>query len=71
VLEVIECARQVTKREIRIRIEAPRAGDATTLIADSARIRRVLGWKPAASDLRTIVQSAWNWRQQHPKGYST
>jgi UDP-glucose 4-epimerase len=70
VLEVIECARQVTNREIRTRIEAPRAGDAITLIADSSRIQSVLGWKPVASDLRTIVQSAWNWRQQHPKGYS-
>jgi UDP-glucose 4-epimerase len=71
VLEVIECARQVTKREIRTRIEAPRAGDAITLVADSSRIQSVLGWKPVASDLRTIVQSAWNWRQQHPKGYSS
>jgi UDP-glucose 4-epimerase len=70
VLEVIECARQVTNREIRTRIEAPRAGDAITLIADSSRIQSILGWKPMASDLRTIVQSAWNWRQQHPKGYS-
>ncbi len=71
VLEVIECARQVTKREIRTRIEAPRAGDAARLVADSSRIQSVLGWKPAVSDLRTIVQSAWTWRQPHPKGYST
>jgi UDP-glucose 4-epimerase len=70
VLEVIECARQVTNRVIRTRIEAPRAGDAITLIADSSRIQSVLGWRPVASDLRTIVQSAWNWRQRHPKGYS-
>jgi UDP-glucose 4-epimerase len=70
VLEVIECARQVTKREIRTRIEAPRAGDPARLVADSSRIQSVLSWKPGVSDLRTIVQSAWNWRQQHPKGYS-
>jgi UDP-glucose 4-epimerase len=69
VLEVIECARQVTNREIRTRIEAPRAGDAITLIADSSRIQSVLGWRPVTSDLPMIVQSAWNWRQQHPKGY--
>jgi UDP-glucose 4-epimerase len=70
VLEVIECARQVTKREIRTRIEAPRQGDPARLIADSSRIQAVLGWKPAMSDLRAIVQSAWTWRQSHPKGYS-
>lgn len=71
VLEVIECARQVTKREIRTRIEGPRAGDPARLVADSSRIQNVLGWKPVVSDLRTIVQSAWNWREQHPKGYSS
>lgn len=70
VLEVVECARQVTKREIRTRTESPRAGDPARLVADSTRIQTVLGWKPVASDLRTIVQSAWEWRQQHPDGYS-
>jgi UDP-glucose 4-epimerase len=69
VLEVIECARQVTQREIHARIEAPRAGDPARLVADSSRIKAVLGWKPVASDLRAIVQSAWTWRQRHPKGY--
>src|SRR6202050_4260347 len=69
VLEVIECARQVTKRDVHTRTEAPRAGDAITLVADSLRIQNVLGWKPVASDLHTIVQSAWNLRQLHPKGY--
>ena len=69
VLEVIECARQVTQREIRARIEAPRAGDPARLVADASRIQTILGWKPAVSDLREIVQSAWTWRQRHPKGY--
>jgi UDP-glucose 4-epimerase len=69
VLEVIECARQVTQREIRARIEAPRSGDPARLVADPSRIKTVLGWKPVASDLRAIVQSAWTWRQHHPKGY--
>jgi UDP-glucose 4-epimerase len=70
VLEVIQCARQVTKCEIRIRFDAPRAGDPARLVADSSRIQNVLGWKPAVSDLRNIVQSAWSWRQRHPRGYS-
>jgi UDP-glucose 4-epimerase len=69
VLEVIECARQVTQREIHARIEAPRAGDPARLVADSSRIQAVLGWNPVASHLRAIVQSAWTWRQRHPKGY--
>jgi UDP-glucose 4-epimerase len=71
VLEVIECARQVTQREIRLRIEAPRPGDPARLIADSSRIQTVLGWKPVVSDLHAIVRSAWEWRKHHPNGYSS
>jgi UDP-glucose 4-epimerase len=70
VLEVIECARQVTGREIRVRQDGARAGDPAHLVADSSRAQVVLGWKPQQSDLRSIIQSAWNWRQRHPHGYS-
>jgi UDP-glucose 4-epimerase len=69
VLEVVECARQVTQREIRARIEAPRLGDPARLVADASKIQSVLDWKPVVSDLRAIVQSAWKWRQLHPDGY--
>jgi UDP-glucose 4-epimerase len=69
VLEVIETARQLTGCEIRIRVEAARSGDPANLVADAAKIQKVLGWKPVASDLRSIIQSAWSWRQRHPRGY--
>jgi UDP-glucose 4-epimerase len=69
VLEVIETARRVTKREIRIRKEARRAGDPARLVADSAKARRVLGWKPAMSDLASIIGSAWDWKTRNPRGY--
>ena len=62
VLEVVECARQVTGRTIDARIEPPRAGDPSRLIADSSKARAVLGWEPVVSDLRSFVRSAWEWR---------
>jgi UDP-glucose 4-epimerase len=70
VLEVIETARKVTGRAIRIRVEAPRPGDPPRLVADAARAKTVLGWVPAASDLSSIIRSAWEWRLRHPRGYS-
>jgi UDP-glucose 4-epimerase len=70
VLEVVECARQVTSRPIPVVIEGPRAGDTVRLIADSSRARAVLGWQPRQSDLRSIIQTAWDWRLRHPKGYA-
>ena len=66
VLEVIDCVREVTGREIPVQIEAPRPGDPTRLIADPAKAKAVLGWEPAMSDLRSIVRSAWEWRVRLP-----
>ena len=70
VLEVIECARQVTGKPIEIRMEPPRHGDASRLIADAAKAKSILGWIPRQSDLPTILRSAWNWHLQHPQGYA-
>jgi UDP-glucose 4-epimerase len=69
VLQVIDCARQVTGRDIPVKIEPPRAGDPTRLIADPARAKSVLGWQPSTSDLESIMGTAWNWRLRHPQGY--
>jgi UDP-glucose 4-epimerase len=71
VLELIDCAREVTGREIPVKIEPPRPGDAARLIADPTRAKAVLGWSPKVSDLRSIVRSAWDWRLRHPLGYGT
>jgi UDP-glucose 4-epimerase len=70
VLEVIQCAREITGREIPIQLESPRAGDPAKLIADPTKAKIVLGWEPAVSDLRSIVHSAWKWRVRHPAGYN-
>lgn len=70
VLQVIECAREVTGREIALRIESPRAGDPARLIADPSKAKVILNWEPKVSDLRSIVHSAWDWRLRHPNGYA-
>lgn len=69
VLEVIETARRVTQKPIPIRVEPPRPGDPSQLIADSAKAQRVLGWRPAYTDLAAIIQSDWEWRTSNPRGY--
>jgi UDP-glucose 4-epimerase len=70
VLEVIETAGQVTGRNIPVKIAPPRAGDPPRLVADPAKAKKILGWNPSRSDLRTIIGSAWKWRGLHPRGYA-
>lgn len=70
VREVIDTARQVTGKEIPVRIGPRRAGDPAILIASSDKIKRELGWQPKFQDLRVIIESAWRWMLAHPNGYS-
>ncbi len=70
VLEVIECARQITGRPIATEIAPPRPGDPSRLVADASKAQEVLGWTSRRSDLATIVRSAWNWHLRHPNGYA-
>jgi UDP-glucose 4-epimerase len=69
VMEVIECARQITGKIIPVRVYAARAGDTGNSVADARRAEKVLGWKPRYSDLCTIIRTAWEWHVAHPQGY--
>ncbi len=61
--EVIETTRKVTKCSIPVQIGQRRAGDPARLVGDATLIRNELGWKPAFSDLISIVETAWNWHK--------
>ena len=61
VQEVIETARQVTKRDIPVKISERRGGDAARLVAESRRAQRDLGWQPKYADLAVIIAHAWQW----------
>lgn len=63
VLEVIEAAKRVTKRDFTVIKTERRPGDPARLIGSSEKARSVLGWNPSYSDLDTIVRHAWNWHE--------
>jgi UDP-glucose 4-epimerase len=69
VKEIIDVARKVTGHPIPAIVQKRRAGDPAVLIASSDKIKQQLGWKPKRDNLKTIIQTAWNWHQQHPNGY--
>ena len=71
VREVVEVARRVTGHPLPVIESARRAGDPAVLIASSEKIRGDLGWQPRFPDLKTIVESAWQWQRTHPDGYGS
>jgi UDP-glucose 4-epimerase len=64
VKEVIGMAKEVTKIDFQVVESDRREGDPATLVADSAKAQNTLGWKPEYADLKTIVESAWNWHKK-------
>jgi UDP-glucose 4-epimerase len=70
VREVLETSRRVTGRPIPAKTAPRRPGDPSTLVASGEKIRRMLGWSPRFSTMESIIQSAWDWKQRDPLGYT-
>ena len=64
VLEVIEAARRVTGKTIKMVQADRRPGDPPSLVADAGKARRVLGWQPARTEIEGIVRDAWNFERR-------
>jgi len=69
VREVIRVAEEVTGRKVPVKEGPRRPGDPPALVAAADKARRDLGWGPRYTDLRAIVETAWNWHRKHPDGY--
>jgi UDP-glucose 4-epimerase len=70
VLELIDAIEKTSALRIAVERHPPRAGDATTLVADPRRAAALLGWT-ARRDLTSIVDSAFQWHKRngfHPAG---
>lgn len=64
VKQVIDAAREVTGREIKVVELERRPGDPPALIGSSEKARTMIGWEPQYTDLREIISHAWNWHQK-------
>jgi UDP-glucose 4-epimerase len=69
VREVIAACEKITGKPIPVVEKPRRPGDPPPLIAASEKIKRELGWAPKFESIEKIVQSAWSWHLEHPKGY--
>lgn len=62
--EILDTVEKVSGKKLRLNISGRRPGDAETLIADPSRIEKELNFKPKFSDLKTIVETAWEWHKK-------
>ncbi|TVQ62732.1 MAG: UDP-glucose 4-epimerase GalE [Phycisphaerales bacterium] len=71
VREMIEATRRVTGHAIPTEDGPRREGDPPTLFADPSKIEREIGWRASITDLDEIIESAWRWFREHPRGYAS
>ena len=69
VKEVLDTVDEVVGTPLNRELAPRRAGDPPRLVADATRIREELGFKPQFTDLKDIVQTAWNWHKGHPHDF--
>jgi UDP-glucose-4-epimerase GalE len=67
VMEVIRAAEAVTGKTAPFEIAPRREGDPALLVASCDKLRRVLAWSPRFTDLREIVETAWNFERQRSR----
>ena len=62
VLELVQSFEQVSGIKIKYKIVERRPGDVDKAWASTAKIERILGWKPTKT-LDDMLASAWNWEK--------
>ncbi|HEX4165988.1 MAG TPA: UDP-glucose 4-epimerase GalE [Bryobacteraceae bacterium] len=67
VKEVLASAERVTGQKVPFTMGPRREGDPPSLVADSSKLQRTLGWKPTRADLDRIMADAWAFIQSQPK----
>ena len=61
VKEIIAAAEEVSGKKCPTEFTDRRAGDPPRLFANNTRAKEVLGWNPQYTDIRDIIQTAWQW----------
>jgi UDP-glucose 4-epimerase len=64
--EIIETTKLISQKNFHVKIESRREGDPAILIADSSKIKKILGWE-TSYNLTDIISSALVWHKKLSK----
>jgi UDP-glucose 4-epimerase len=64
VREVVSAVERVSGRSLATEVAERRPGDLPSVVADTARLKNMLSWKPNYDDLDTIVRTALAWEEK-------
>ena len=61
VKEIITAAEEVSGKKCPTEYAPRRAGDPEKLFANNTMAKEILGWEPQYTNIKDIIQTAWNW----------
>jgi len=64
VLQVIAAMKRVSGSDFSVKKVSRRAGDPSSLVADSSKIKKTFGWTPKYADLDLICKTALEWAKK-------
>lgn len=64
VLQVISAMKRVSGSDFSVKLVGRRAGDPSSLVANSSKIKKAFGWSPKHADLDLICKTALSWAQK-------
>jgi len=67
--DVVRVTAEVTGRTVPYRHGPRRPGDPSRLVAEASLAKRVLGWNPSRSELKSIIGHAWVWHEFMKNAY--
>lgn len=67
VRELVDGVGRAAGAPMAVQVAPRRQGDAPALVADNAKARQQLGWRPSR-DLEAILSSAWRWHRAQANG---
>jgi UDP-glucose 4-epimerase len=68
-LELVNCVKKIAGINFKVKYGPRRPGDPARLIADAKKAAKELKWTPKYDRIESIIETAYNWHKNHPKGY--
>lgn len=63
VKDIISAAEEVSGKKCPVVYAPRRAGDPARLFANNSKAKEILDWQPKYTNIKDIIQTAWNWEQ--------
>lgn len=67
--QLVDAVKKISGVDFKVNFGLRREGDPDELVADSSRARKMLNWRPKYDNIESIIETAWKWHKNHPRGF--